>query len=120
MSKGLDIRGQRQWILHRNDGSQELATPTEALAEEDDLAVSKMTTEASIEEAEDTTRLSECLRRRRRRCVYGQPEVLTTTTEASIEEAENTMRLSERLQPRRRRYFYWQRILTTTTATSEE
>ena len=38
-------------------------TTTEASAEEDEPEVSTMTTDASIEEAEDTTRLSECLRR---------------------------------------------------------
>ena len=40
-----------------------MATTTEASAEEDDPKVSTMTTEASIEEAEDTTRLSECIQR---------------------------------------------------------
>ena len=40
-----------------------MATTTEASSEEDDPEVSTMTTEASIEEAEDTTRLSERLRR---------------------------------------------------------
>ena len=40
-----------------------MATTTEASAEEDDPEVSTMTTEASIEEAEDTMLLSERLRR---------------------------------------------------------
>ena len=43
-----------------------------------------MTKEASIEESENTKSLSERLRRRRRRCVYGQ-RVLTTMT-AALEE----------------------------------
>ena len=38
-----------------------MTTTTEALAEEDDPEVLMMTMEASIEEVEDTTRLSECL-----------------------------------------------------------
>ena len=79
-----------------------------------------MTTEASIEEAEDTTHLSERLRRRRRWCFYGQPEVLMTTMEDSIEEAENTTRLSERLRRRRRRCVYGNMVLTTTKEASEE
>ena len=79
-----------------------------------------MTMEASIEEAEDITRLSERLRRRMRWCVYGQPEVLTKTAEASIEEAEDTTRMSKRLQPRRRRCVYGLRVLMTTTEASEE
>ena len=40
-----------------------MATTTEASAEEDDPEVSTMNTYASIEEAEDTTRLSERIRR---------------------------------------------------------
>ena len=40
-----------------------MATTTEASAEEYKSEVSTMTTEASIEEAEDTTRLSEYLQR---------------------------------------------------------
>ena len=44
-----------------------------------------MTTDASIEEEKDTTRLSERLQRRRRRCFYGQLEVSTMTT-AALEE----------------------------------
>ena len=42
------------------------------------------TTEASIEEAEDITRLSERLQPRRRRCVY-KLRVLTTTIAVSAE-----------------------------------
>ena len=57
----------------------------EALEEEDELKVSTMKTEASTEEAEDTTRLSQCIKRQRRRCVYGQNEVSTMTTGASTE-----------------------------------
>ena len=40
-----------------------MATTTEVLAEEDEPDVLRMTIEASIEEAEDTTRLSERLQR---------------------------------------------------------
>ena len=61
MPEGLEILGQQRRLLHCNNGPQELATATEALAEENDTEVSMMTTEASIEEAEDTTRLSERL-----------------------------------------------------------
>ena len=60
-------------------------TSTEALEEEDDPEVSTITMEASIEEAEDITRLSERFQQQRRRCVYGNPEVSTATPEASIE-----------------------------------
>ena len=63
---------------------------------------------------------SERLWRRRRRCVYGQPEVLTMITEASIEEAENTVLLSERLQRQTGRCIYGQRVLITTTAALED
>ena len=79
-----------------------------------------MKTEASIEEVEDTTCMSKCIRQRRRQCVYVQPEVSTTKMEASIEEAENTMRLSERLRRRRCRCVYGKRLLTTTTAALED
>ena len=54
----------------------------ETSAEEDKSEVSKMTTEVSIEEVEDTTRLSEHLQPRRRRCVYGV-RVLTTKAAAA-------------------------------------
>ena len=63
MFKVSDIRGQRRWLLHRDEGPYEMATTTEASAEEYKSEVSTMTTEASIEEAEDTTRLSEYLQR---------------------------------------------------------
>ena len=47
---------------------------TEASEEEDDPEVSTTTTEASIQEAEDTTRLSKHLRRQKRQCVFtGSP-----------------------------------------------
>ena len=54
-------------LLRCDDGTEELATTTEASAEEDDPDVLTTTTEASIEEVEDTTRLSKRLRRQRRR-----------------------------------------------------
>ena len=57
---------------------------TEALAEEDKPEVLTTTTEASIEEAEDTKRPSERIQRERLRCVYGL-RALTTTTTASEE-----------------------------------
>ena len=72
--------------MRRDDRPEELSTTTEASVEEDDPEVLTTTMEASIKEAKDTTRLSERLRWRRRRCFYGQPEVSTTTMEASIEE----------------------------------
>ena len=43
---------------------------TEASAEGKDPGFFPMTTEASIEEAEDTTRLSERVQRRRRQCFF--------------------------------------------------
>ena len=67
-SKGLEttteaarIRGRQQRLRHRDEGPDELATMTEASAEEDDPDFSTTTTEASAEEAEDTTRPSEHL-----------------------------------------------------------
>ena len=57
--------------MHRDAEPEKLATTSEALAEEDELKVSTTATEASIEEAEDTTRPSERLQQWRRRCVYG-------------------------------------------------
>ena len=68
----------------RDDEPEELATTTEALADEDEPKVLTTIMEASAEEAEDKTRPSEHLRWRRRWCVYGL-RVLTTTTEASAE-----------------------------------
>ena len=62
-----------------------MATTAEASAEEDDPEDSRMTTESFAEEAGETTRLSERLRRGRRQCVY-DPRELTTTTVESAEE----------------------------------
>ena len=118
--EGSNIWGRRWRMLRCDDGPYELYTTTEALAEDDDPGVLTTTNEASIEEAEDTTHLSELLRRRRHLCVYGQPKVLTATTEASIEEATDTTRLSECLQPRRRWCVYGIRVLTTITAALAE
>ena len=58
-----------------------MATTAEVSAEVDNPEVSTMTTDASIEEAEDTTRLSEHLQPKRRRCVY-ELRVLATITAA--------------------------------------
>ena len=52
---------------------------TEASEEEDEPEVSTMTTDASAEEAEGTTRLIERLLRRRRWCVYRIRELMTMT-----------------------------------------
>ena len=49
------------------------------------------TTEASTEETEETTRLSEGLRQRRPRCVYG-PREWTTTMATSAQELSNNNR----------------------------
>ena len=57
----------------------------EALVEEDKPKESTTTAKASAKEAEDTTRLSECLRWRRRRCIYRLRE-LKTTTVVSVDE----------------------------------
>ena len=75
-----------------------------------------MAKDASIEEAEDTPRMSELIRRRRHWCVYRQLKVLTTSTKVSIEEAEDTTCLSERLKLQRRQCVYGLRLLTTMTA----
>ena len=48
-------------LMRRDDGPEELVTTTEASAEKDGPEVSMMKTKASIEEAEDTTHLSELL-----------------------------------------------------------
>ena len=61
MSKVSEIQGRRRMLLRCNDGPYELATTTDASSEEDKPEVSTKTTEASIEEAEDTTHLSESL-----------------------------------------------------------
>ena len=74
------IQGRRQRLRRRDDGPGELPTTTEESAEEDKPKVSMMTTEAL--EREEKTRLSECLRRRMQRCVYGI-RVLTTTSALS-------------------------------------
>ena len=75
--------GQRR--LWRRDGrTEELATTMEALAEEDEPKVSMATTEASAEEAEETTCLIECLLWWRQWCFYGL-RLLMTRTEASSE-----------------------------------
>ena len=66
-------------MRRRNDGPEELAKMTELLAEEDYIKDSTTTTEASTEEAEETTRPSECLQRQICRCVYGPREMMTTT-----------------------------------------
>ena len=84
MSEVSEIRGRRRRLLRRNGRLEGLATTMEAWEEEDEPEVSTTTTEASIEEAEDTTCLSEHFRRQRCQCVY-RPTVLTTTTMASAE-----------------------------------
>ena len=53
-----------------------------------------------LEEAEDTTRLSERLQQWRRRCVYGPRELTTTAAAAAAEkdgpeDSEKTMEASE-------------------------
>ena len=63
----------------RDDGPEELATMTEASAEEDEPEVLATTTEASIEKAEDTTRPSVRLRWWRRRCNYRLKVFMTMT-----------------------------------------
>ena len=78
------IRGRRRRLWRCDDRPEELATTTQALAEKYEPDVLTMTTEASIEEAEYTTRPSERLRRQRRLCIYGL-RVLTTTTASSEE-----------------------------------
>ena len=90
--KGLDtttetakIRGQQRRLWRRDNKPEELAKSAEALAEEYEPKDWMAMTEASVEEAEETTRPSERLQRRRRRCVYG-PRELTTTTAASEKE----------------------------------
>ena len=70
MSEGSDIWGRRRRLLRRDDRPYELATTIEASAEEDDPKVSMETTEVSIEEAEDTTSLSEHIQRQRGQCVF--------------------------------------------------
>ena len=62
---------QLQRMRRRDDGPEELATPMEVSAEEDETRELTTKMEALAEEAEETTRLSECLQQQRRRCVYG-------------------------------------------------
>ena len=63
-------------------------TTTETSTVEDDPEDSTMTTtEALAEEAEETMRPRECLKRKRRWCVY-KPRELTTMSAASSEEDE--------------------------------
>ena len=71
MSKVSEVQGQLRRLRSRDDRPEELKTTAEALAEEYEPEVSTKTTEASAEEAEETTRPSERLQRRRRQCVYG-------------------------------------------------
>ena len=68
----------------RDDGHEELETTMEALEEEDELKVWMTIVEASMEEAEETTRPSERLQHKSWWCVYGI-RVLTKTTAASVE-----------------------------------
>ena len=84
MSEGSEIWGRRRRLRRRNDRPEELATNMEASSEEDYTKVFTTTTEASIEEAENTTRLSERLQRKMRQYVYGK-RVLMTTVAASKE-----------------------------------
>ena len=53
------IWGQRQRLRRRDDRPEELATTTKSLEDEYDPKVSTTTTDASAEEAEETTRLRE-------------------------------------------------------------
>ena len=62
-TEAVRICGQRRRLQRRDDGPEKLATTTEEWAEEDDPEESTTTTKASAEEAEETTRLSERLRR---------------------------------------------------------
>ena len=84
-TKAAMIRGQQRRLQSRNDGPEELATTTEASIEKDNPEDSTTTAEALAEEAEETTRLRERLRRRIWKCVYG-PRELTTAMVASTEE----------------------------------
>ena len=56
------IQGQQRMLRHIDYGPEELATTTQALAEEYDPEDLTTTTEASAEEAEETMRLSKRLR----------------------------------------------------------
>ena len=57
----LRIEVQRQRLQRRHDGTEKLATTTEASVEEDDPKVLTTTTDVSAEEAEETMRPSESL-----------------------------------------------------------
>ena len=81
VSKESEIPGQQRRLLHRDNGPEELATTREGQTKENEPEVLTTTIEASIEQAEDTSRPSKCLQRRRRQCVYGI-RVLTTTSKA--------------------------------------
>ena len=59
---------------------------TEASSDKDESNDSTTTTEESMEEAEETTRLRERLGWRRRRCVYGQRELITAALASEEEE----------------------------------
>ena len=84
MFEVLEIRRQQQRLWHLYDGLEEFSTTMEASEEEYDPEVSTTTTEALAKESEETTRPSEHLRRRKRRCVYGL-RAFTTTAVASAE-----------------------------------
>ena len=58
------IRVKRRRIRRREDRTEELATMTEVFAEEDEPEDSTRTTDASVEEAEETTCPIEHIRRR--------------------------------------------------------
>ena len=51
MSEVLEIRGRQRRLRSCDDGPDELETPMEASAEEDETKVLKTTTDASMEEA---------------------------------------------------------------------
>ena len=55
------IQGQQRRLWRCDNRPEELATTMEDLAEENDPEVLTATTQASAEEAEETTRPSECL-----------------------------------------------------------
>ena len=75
------IHGQQRRLWRRDHKTEELATMEEASEKEDYPKVLTTRMEASAEEAEEPTRRSERLHRRRRRCVYGL-RVLKTTASA--------------------------------------
>ena len=79
------IQGLRWRLRCRDDGPAEFVTTREASAEEDEPEESTKTTQLSAEEAEETTRPSEPLQRRRQRCVNSS-RILRMTTVSSAEE----------------------------------